>query len=292
MQFLKGLTNLFLRPVWYEANRKIQECVEYKYTSIEFSPQTIYPRTKTTGNKLLFMICDFNIYQRSEDMCDYMLDKLPDLSPIPNLRELCISDHMIETIVSLPIHLENFYCDRNCLKRLPTLPVTLIILSCSENELEQLPTLPPNLRSLGCDNNLLTELPILPNSLGSLSCAHNEITKLPKLPENLSHITCINNKLTQLPKIPLSVTILNSCWGNEYLYLDTDVCIRFQRKQGPNYNMIFSRIKKVYQSKKRIERLKFCIKLHEQMDEFRYRPGNGGYLELKTRNKRKFIDLY
>ena len=50
-------------------------------------------------------------------------------------------------------------------------------------------------------------------------------------------------------------------------------------------------IKAIYKSHKRRQKILFCQKLQDGIDEYLYRPGNAGYRDLKERNKGKFFDL-
>lgn len=50
-------------------------------------------------------------------------------------------------------------------------------------------------------------------------------------------------------------------------------------------------LRKIYKSSKRLRRLMFCERLHDVIDEFRYRPSGAGCREVRGRNKGRFIDL-
>lgn len=60
---------------------------------------------------------------------------------------------------------------------------------------------------------------------------------------------------------------------------------------GCGYAVFTQRFKNIYQAKKRIKRIKFCQQLHDHYEEYEYRPGHKGYLELTIKNKNKFADL-
>lgn len=49
-------------------------------------------------------------------------------------------------------------------------------------------------------------------------------------------------------------------------------------------------LKKINYANKRIKKLRFCETLSDHYEEYKYRPGHEGYLELKEKNKKKFAD--
>ena len=50
-------------------------------------------------------------------------------------------------------------------------------------------------------------------------------------------------------------------------------------------------LKKIFKSRKRLARLKFCDELQVEIDKFRYRPEGDGYLELREKNSGLWADL-
>jgi hypothetical protein len=159
----------------------------------------------------------------------------------------------------------------------------------------KLTSLPKNLPDvrirLYCYNNELKELPTLPPSIYLLSCGDNKLTRLPTLPDKLERLFCNDNLLVSLPVLPPSVRYLD-CDRNPYLYISEKLTQRFRNlHETHNYPLIMQNLKLIYQVKKRMKRLLFSSQLQDHIDEYRYRPGNAGYLELTNMNKNKFIDL-
>ena len=113
------------------------------------------------------------------------------------------------------------------------------------------------------------------------------------LPSQLQILYCCNNNLVTLPPIPFSVTKL-ICWGNPFLYVSEEIRRRYgsyKLDDITNYPLIVQNLKEIHMAQGRKTILKFCDKIHDQSNEFRYRPTGSGYLELKILNKNKFIDL-
>jgi hypothetical protein len=50
-------------------------------------------------------------------------------------------------------------------------------------------------------------------------------------------------------------------------------------------------LKDIYRSHQRRKTLIYCNQLQDQLDEYMYRPGKTGYMELTRANKNKFCDL-
>ena len=121
-----------------------------------------------------------------------------------------------------------------------------------------------------------------------LSFSH--LTELPEnLPNSLQELYCSVNKLTKLPEnLPNSLQEL-CCSYNPYLYIPKKYAIRFNIKETYNYNYCAFKIQNIYKAKRRLKRLKFCRHLQDHINEFRYRPKNGGYLELIDKYRGVFI---
>jgi Leucine-rich repeat (LRR) protein len=166
-------------------------------------------------------------------------------------------------------NLTHIYCSLDGLLSIEGLPNNLIILSCEVNNLTTLPELPPNLQQLYCHDNALTALPELPPTLNSLGCQNNKLTKLPVLPPGLINLTC---------------------YGNSYLYISREIATRFGITETPNYSNIMFILEKMRNSQKRYKKLKYCSVLEDHIDEFRFRPYNGGYYEMISQNKNKYSD--
>lgn len=207
-------------------------------------------------------------------------------------KVLDISCMGLVELPSLPEGIEVLMCYKNALIQLPNnLPSSIIIIDCSYNKLTSLPTLPPKLEKLSCNNNYLSSLPILPKTLEKLDGYSNNLTRLPELPVNISEIDVCFNKLTSLPKLPDSLTAF-CCEPGKYTYIPQDIVKRFENLEVTlNFPFYMNCFKKIYSSRKRIKRIKLCNELHDQIDEFRYRPSGAGYVELKVKNKSKFADL-
>ena len=241
------------------------------------------------------------------------LEKLPELSDLPNLISLhCYNLRLKSLPEDLPENLQNLYCYFNFLTELPSslpnlrillcdknnltflpdhLPDTLEYLNCEFNQLTQLPkVLSPNLTTLICSYNKLTSLPTLPPKLRELTCSFNQLTQLPNLPPTVTDIYCHNNQLVKLPELPSSLTVL-SCQENRYLYISKPIALLAGFDPTPNYYNYLVILKKMCQSIKRKKTLTFCSRLADHIDEYLYRPGHAGYLELKKQNAGKFSDL-
>jgi hypothetical protein len=124
----------------------------------------------------------------------------------------------------------------------------------------------------------------LPDSLQLILCGENELISIPnKLPTSLTSLWCnANPKLLKLPDdIPEHLEQLG-CSGHTYLNVPEKYAIRFGMKQTPNYETYARPIQLIYKAKYRKKRLRFLKQLQEHIDEFRFRPNNAGYQEVKT----------
>jgi hypothetical protein len=90
--------------------------------------------------------------------------------------------------------------------------------------------------------------------------------------------------MTKLPKIlPPSMKLLH-CYNHDYLYVPKDVAERFEHcRATTNYPKIMNSFKSILRARNRVTRLEFCIGLQDGIDEFRYRPSNSGYSELRKK---------
>lgn len=210
-----------------------------------------------------------------------------------NSTTLVFSGLDLSTLPDLPNHLQILYCNNNKLTTLPSLPSTLIELHCGTNSLISLPTLPAGLKVLDCYSNQITQLAELPSELQHLACFFNKLSKIPRLPETLKSFSCAWNNLTTLPNLPNSLQTF-SCHCNPYLHVSKNIAYMFQNQDVisiPNYPRRVKYLKKIYQSRMRVEKLRFCSQLQDNIDEFRYRPNGSGWKEVKERNKGRFADL-
>ena len=129
------------------------------------------------------------------------------------------------------------------------------------------------------------------NKATELNLSNLKLSELPKIPSHVTKLYCSYNQLKGLPELPSTLTLLY-CFDNPFLYIPSKITIRFpDLKPTPNYSSKMQLIKAIYKSHKRKQRLLFCQKLQDQIDEYRYRPGNAGYHELTEQNKGKFLDL-
>lgn len=208
----------------------------------------------------------------------------------------------LKELPEIPPHIKDLNVDNNKLENLPdNLPITLKYLSCDYNKLKRLPNnLPLSLYDIHCSYN---ELIYLPENLCHLShlhvlcCYRNYLTKLPKqLPPRLELLDCRMNKLIEFPEeLPSTLGVLMSR-DNPYLYVPKEITYRFLHQTNvidttPNYSQIFNCLKQIYLSQGRGKKLLFCEKIHDHIDEFRFRPSGGGYRELRDKNKGMFADL-
>jgi hypothetical protein len=203
--------------------------------------------------------------------------------------QLAIQNLELTELPLIPYSVKDLWCWGNNLEKLHNLPPTLELLSCSFNPLIQLPSiLPSTLEYLICHSCKLTFLPgNLPN-LQVLLCYNNQLTKIPIYP-SLTILNCEGNKLVSLCELPDTLHTLY-CKDNPYLYISEDIAKRFDRIETPNYSQIFQFFKQIHSSQKRKNKLLFCEDLQSQIDEFRYRPTGAGCIEIKQRNKGKWID--
>lgn len=230
------------------------------------------------------------------DKTDYLhcwenkLKSLPKLPP--HLIALTCWGNEIQSLPELPITLDDLNCCMNRIRQLPFLPFNLRTLDCCGNDLTVLPDLPASLTYLECSLNNLTSLPTLPIGLKFLECYQNKLTSLPILPDSLLHLDCADNNLVSLPYIPNGILFEDvGFFQNKYLHVPKDIANRIHKKQTPNYPFITQQLKNIFNAVERRLVLTYCDMLHQKIDEFRYRPGNAGYLELKKLNIKKFFDL-
>lgn len=179
------------------------------------------------------------------------------------------------------------------LTELPELPDSIFELDCSYNKLTHLPNkFPSEMKHLNVNHNKLQQLPTLPSKLQSLVCSNNPLSRLPDIPESLQWLACWNCNLVKLPKVS-SRCLVVCCPGNPYLNTRGDgvYCYHRDEPDRPDYSQTTQGLKKIYSGLKRVRKLIFVNELQDHIDEFRYRPDNAEYLELKARNKGKFADL-
>jgi Leucine-rich repeat (LRR) protein len=209
--------------------------------------------------------------QNTLDLSFLQLTELQDLSFF-RVSMMIISYNYLKKIPdTYPIGLETFYCSNNFIEKLPVLPASVTHLDCSETNITEITILPPNLKVLNINGTGISKLPVLPNSLCKLAMSFTRITQLPeKLPPNLKRI---------------------SVFELDYLYISKDVADRCKLNETPNYTKIFLVLIKINKSKRRFNKLLFCDKLQDQINEYRYRPYKDGYLELTNSNKNKWEDL-
>lgn len=119
--------------------------------------------------------------------------KMPQLSD--SIKELTVVNCDAESIKSLPVSLERFFCAGNNLSHLPDLPLTLKYLNCSYNHLKRIPKLPYGIETLICGKNKISKLSQLPQSLNQVNAFGNKLHKLPDLPENLRLLNYTDNKI-------------------------------------------------------------------------------------------------
>jgi Leucine-rich repeat (LRR) protein len=247
------------------------------------------------------------------------------LTLLPSLPEslealICDSNKLTE-LPTLPSGLISLECRSNNLTTLPDLPDTIETLSCSQNNIETLSILPEKLKKLYCwsckinilpkrlpldlhyfycQNNMLRTLPDLPSGLVEFSCSNNLLVKIPILPDGIIRISIEGNRMTCLPELPNTLEQVSiQGVADKYLHIPKHVVDKYRigwmsnyhLKETPNYSLIMQELKKLYWSRKRKKRMIFCEKLQDQIDEFRYRPTGSGCVEVKERNKGRFIDL-
>lgn len=244
-----------------EAKRRIDECIRDKSVHLHLDNLGLTELPNNLPDSLRYLFC-----------YDNKLTKLPD---------------------KLPSSLIFLNCCRNELTELPRELPSLALLYCSYNKLTKLPDgladKAPRLQSLCCNNNMLVRLPErLPSlKLTRFECQNNRLTKLPdQLPASLRLLDCSKNRLTKLPdQLPASLWTLK-CRKN-YIDVSNETAAKFNIIQI-GYNKKIDLIKKWWKLRRRIKRLRFCKKLRDHSDEFRYRPRNGGYHEVFDRNRRYY----
>jgi hypothetical protein len=198
----------------------------------------------------------------------------------------------VNFILDVPKDADEIVCAHNQLSYLPTLPVGLTKLDCTDNNLTELPELPVNLKELKCDKNRIERLPKLPAGLEILWCSKNYLRILPDLPDTLIGLCCDGNPLKRLPeKMPSRMTYISITPGNKYTYLSHEWNSWHFPWHKIDNDANIKMLKQICKAKKRVKKIKFCIHLQNAIDEFRYRPSGGGYLELALKNKGVFVDL-
>lgn len=187
----------------------------------------------------------------------------------------------------------NLWLDQMDLTELPALSPDLEHLYCDHNRLTFLPELPKYLTFLDCAVNELTYLSeTLPDGITNINVFRNKLIRLPEnLPKSLSSLICDENRLVSLPNnLPTGLRDLY-CLGNPYLHITKENAKRFSIKETPDYHQIMQNFKEIMFGQMRVRKLRFCARVSDQSDEFRYRPTGSGYLELKQKNKGKYADL-
>ena len=276
---------------------------------------TSLPKLPST---LLKLLCQRNELTRLPDLPDSLLElecddnqiiELPTLPP--KLELLNVWTNKLTTLPKLPSTLKSIDLSYNLIKPgeciLPEGLKDLTIYGGEHNLLEDM-KLPDSLEYLFVTReHIMTDLkdgkakiiarPIiklpnkLPKNLKVLNCIDCGLTNLPVLPDGLTGLQCYNNDLVRLPILPASLTDL-LCYNNPYLHVPKEIDERFNNqyvKQSPNYWAIMQRIKSIKKSRERKKKLQFCVGLQDVIDELRYRPGGGGYWELKEKNKNVFL---
>lgn len=148
------------------------------------------------------------IYVRDSNLRKYFIenkyttnDSL-DLKKIKNVKRLNLFNLKISDIneVKYFISLEELYCPKNQISKLPKLPPSLLQLNCSQNKIKKIAYLPEKLRFLEISDNQLKRIPKLPQSLTFLNY-HNNPIKLNKLDDEFKKAPCDDPYQNCLPSI-------------------------------------------------------------------------------------------
>lgn len=281
------------------ATEKIQKCIVDKSTVLDLSnlqlkqiPSIIadmkhLKRLYLSNNSLTELPADLpeelEVLQCSANRIRFLPEKLPS-----TLRTLRCTLNRLTSLSNLPAKLTKLYCCYNGINELPD--ISLKILHCTGNPIKFIPDIMSNsLQELGCSFTQIKRLPDLPN-IRELVFSFNNIVTFSDLSPSITHIDGSYNRLIELPPISSSLRVCKLA-GNDFLSIPTEYSVRLSLSATPDYHLIVLPFKNIYQARKRIKRLIYCEILQTQIDEYRYRPKNGGYLELALKYKNQFNDL-
>lgn len=288
--------------------RKLPNILPNSIETLDCSHNNMHSVTKIFPTELKTLKCGNNVITKLQNLPEKLqilecsrnrLKSLPEFLP-SGLITLDVSFNDIQHLPKiLPATLRILRCSACNLKELPELPDSLIKLICSGNKLKKLPKLPSALEQLFFPANHIKTLPELPKGLSTLSCGLNKLTVLPLIPPTLANLFCYGNNLIKFPKnLPMFLQISyrgplgpKHKRNNNYLSISAEEASRHRLRVTPNYQQITNLLKLIYFSLYRVQDLKFCERLNDHSDEFRFRPGNAGYVEVSKANKNKFVDL-
>ena len=120
-----------------------------------------------------------------------------------SLEELNITATKVGYIPFLPSQLKILECQHlmQMLDSLPTLPQHLERLVCNDAGLEYIPALPPTLRYLDCSGNNISVVDPIPDSLFYMDISDNNVISLSSLPDSAYLIYMWGNPINCIPEL-------------------------------------------------------------------------------------------